>query len=96
MDIQSLADLPYTVKVMISFWGAFISDICWAFYFLKIAEHRALAAGFWGGTIIALTALLTKSYVTDTTLVIPTILGAALGTAATVKYQALKKKSENK
>lgn len=85
--------IPYAVRFLMVFGASFLSDICWAFYFIKIASQKAIAAGLWGASVIILGSMITISFVDDHTLLIPSVLGAFVGTFLTVKYS---KKEEQK
>lgn len=71
------------VAVMLS---TALADVCWTYYFLRVSEHRALAAGWWSALVVAFGAVVTVSYVHDNTLLIAGIFGAFLGTSVTVWF----------
>ncbi len=85
------------MEYILSFIGVLIAvtiaDVCWTFYFIKIEERKSLAAGLWGAGVYLCGALAVVSYTTDRSLIIAAVIGAVIGTWATVEY---KKKKENK
>jgi hypothetical protein len=90
METFDITQLPYYVRCILTFLSAFVSDICWTFYFLKVSQHKAIASGLWAVATIALGAFVTISFIDDRTLIIPSLLGAFLGTAMTVQYHKMK------
>ena len=69
------------------FFGMVLADVAWTLYFIETGRGKALAAGFWSAAIVAISAFLTVSYVHDRMLVVPAVLGAFAGTAATVWWK---------
>lgn len=68
----------------------FIVDLVIAFAWAKgvraVAEHRCVAAGLWSGFITMFAAVSIISYTIDHFLLIPAIVGSAVGTYLSVKY----------
>lgn len=85
--------MPYVVKFILVAIAMIIADICWTYYFLKVEERKAIAAGIWSALIIVASSFITASYVEDKSLVPAAVLGAFIGTAGTVWY---KQKKEHK
>lgn len=69
-----------------------VTDMCWATYFIKIEERKAVQAGIWATLLFFSGAIVTTSYVGDNSLIVAAALGAFIGTWATVE---LKKRKEN-
>lgn len=84
--------MSYWLQFFAVFACVFITDICWAMYFLKIAQQRSLAAGAWGSMVTILGAYTISEYVHEPTFIIAAALGGGLGTIATVEYHKRKKK----
>ena len=61
-----------------------LADICWTYYFIKVEERKAIAAGIWSALIIVASSFITTSYVEDRSLIIAAVLGAFIGTTGAV------------
>jgi hypothetical protein len=61
-----------------------LADICWTLYFIKVGEKKEIGAGIWSSLIVLFGAVSTTEYVTDKTLIFAAMLGAFIGTYATV------------
>lgn len=72
-----------------------ITDICWAYYFIKVDERRSVSAGFWAIALFVCGATVTSNYVDDKSLIIAAALGSFIGTWATVEYKKRKEEKEN-
>jgi hypothetical protein len=83
--------MAYILKFLLVMLAMIIADVCWTVYFIKVEERRAIASGIWSSLIIIASAFTTTSYVEDRSLIPAAVLGAFIGTAATVWY---KKRSE--
>lgn len=86
--------MTYLVKFILVTIAMVIADICWTYYFLKVEERKAIAAGVWSSLIIVASAFITTNYVEDKSLIPAAVLGAFIGTAGTVWYK--KKKEDDK
>lgn len=84
----------YILKFMTVMLSMALADVCWTLYFMKVAEKKAVQAAFWGSIIILFGAISTTSYVDDHSLVIAAVVGAFLGTYATIKFKANKESNE--
>lgn len=84
--------MDYILSFISVFLAVMIADVCWTFYFIKIEERKSLAAGIWGAGVYLCGAFAVVSYTTDRSLIIPAVLGAILGTWATVEYKKRKEK----
>lgn len=85
--------IPYLIKFSTVLVAMIVADVCWAQYFIKVSERKALAAGSYGSVIVFLGAVSTVNYVHDGTLLIAAVLGAFIGSYGTVYYN--NKKSNN-
>ena len=70
-----------------------ITDVCWAFYFIKVDERRSIGAGLWATALFICGATVTANYIDDKSLMIAAALGSFIGTWATIEY---KKRKEQK
>jgi peptidoglycan biosynthesis protein MviN/MurJ (putative lipid II flippase) len=61
-----------------------LADVCWTYYFIKVEERKAIAAGIWSSLIIVASSFITTSYVEDRSLIIAAVLGAFIGTTGAV------------
>lgn len=68
-----------------------VADVCWTYYFIKVEERKAIAAGIWSALIIVASSFITTSYVEDRSLVPAAVIGAFIGTAGTVWFKNKKK-----
>ena len=68
-----------------------LADVCWTMYFIEVEKRNAVKAGLWSAAILLFGSFITIQYVEDRRLLVAAIIGAFVGTAATVIY---KKKQE--
>lgn len=87
-------DLNYILKFMSVMIAMMLADVCWTLYFMKIAEKKAAQAAAWGSIIILFGAISTTSYVDDHSLIVAAVIGAFIGTYATIKYKNNKESNE--
>ena len=83
--------MEYIIKFILVALAMIIADVCWTYYFIKVEERKAIAAGVWSSLIIVASAFITTSYVEDKSLVPAAVIGAFIGTAGTVWYKNKKK-----
>lgn len=83
--------MSYPIQFALVMLAMIIADICWTYYFIKVGENKAIAAGIWSAAIIVVSAFITTSYVENKSLVPAAVIGAFLGTAGTVWYKNRKK-----
>jgi hypothetical protein len=83
--------MVYATNFLIVMGAMILADICWAKYFIKVSEKKPVHAGLWGSSIILFGAICTTEYVNDKSLIIAAMLGAFIGTAATVHFDKHKK-----
>ena len=82
----------FITKFILVMLAMIIADVCWTYYFLKVEERKAIAAGIWSSLIIVASSFITTSYVEDKRLILASVLGAFIGTAGTVWYKRKKEK----
>ena len=83
--------MDYIIKFILVVLAMIIADVCWTYYFIKVGENKAIAAGIWSALIIVASSFITTSYVEDKSLVPAAVIGAFIGTASTVWYKNRKK-----
>jgi len=83
----------YLLKFLGVMLAMAITDVCWAYYFIKVEERRPMGAGLWATALFICGASVTSNYVDDKSLIIAAALGSFIGTWATITY---KKNKENK
>lgn len=75
------------MKFVLVFFGVMAADVAWTLYFIETGKGRAVAAAAWSSAIVGISAFTTISYVHDTKLIAAAVLGAFVGTWATVAYK---------
>ena len=83
----------YVLKFLGVMLAMAITDVCWAYYFIKVEERRPMSAGLWSTALFICGATVTSIYVDDKSLIVAAALGSFIGTWATIKY---KKNKEDK
>ncbi len=83
--------MEYIIKFILVVIAMIVADVCWTYYFIKVEERKAIAAGIWSALIIVASSFITTSYVEDRSLVPAAVIGAFIGTAGTVWYKNKKK-----
>jgi len=83
--------MEYIIKFILVVLAMIVADVCWTYYFIKVEERKAIAAGIWSALIIVASSFITTSYVEDRSLVPAAVLGAFIGTAGTVWFKNKKK-----
>lgn len=64
---------------------SYAADWVWAAYIMHTSNGRIISASLYSGVIILMGAFVTKSYIEDTTMIVPAVIGGMLGTAMSVK-----------
>jgi hypothetical protein len=87
----------YLLKFLGVMLAMAITDVCWAYYFIKVDERRAIGAGLWAVALFVCGATVTANYVDDKSLIVAAAIGSFVGTWATVEYKKRKElKEKNK
>lgn len=87
--------MEYVLKFLQVMVCLFLADICWALYFMKVTERKALQAGVWAIFIYLFGAISIYSFVQDKSLIIAALIGSFLGTYATVEYKRRKESKKS-
>lgn len=88
-------EIPFILKFFLVMVSMILADIAWTYFFIKVDERRAIAAGIWSALIVAFGAFTTMNYVQDPRLFFAAVIGAFIGTAGTVKYKQHKEKKSS-
>lgn len=72
------------------FIAMFATDVCWALYVRRTKDGNAFAAANWAVLLFVTGAVATITYVKDPWLLIPAMVGAWLGTFATIWWDEFK------
>lgn len=86
--------MEYWIKFFGVILAVCVGDICWTYYFIKVEERKSFAAAVWSMAIMACGAFSVNTYVDDKSFIIAALIGAFIGTYASVWYK--KRKEENK
>lgn len=73
---------------LVVFAVTFACDVAWTKYFLAAAAKHPARAGLWSAMIVVLGGISFYSYLDSRWMLVPSILGAYLGTWWTVKNDA--------
>ncbi len=79
--------MNYWIDFALVFFAILLADVCWTYYFIKVAEKRVLASGIWSSLIMALGSFSIERYTQDHTLIWAAIIGAFVGTTLSVKHK---------
>ena len=79
--------MSFISQFFLVMFAMIIADVCWTYYFIKVEERKAVAAGIWSSLIIIASAFNTTSYVHDRRLIAAAVIVAFIGTAITVWYK---------
>lgn len=64
-----------------------LTDMCWAYYFIKVEERNAPQAGIWAVLLFFSGAAVTTNYIGDHTMLVAAAIGSFVGTYFTVKFK---------
>jgi hypothetical protein len=81
MDTQFALDFLFVAAAI------FAADVCWTLYFIETTAKNAVKAAFWSSMIMVCSAFAVTGYVEDKRLIVAAIVGAFLGTYATIKWK---------
>jgi hypothetical protein len=88
--------MDYLIKFIVVLVAMAVTDVCWAYYFIKVGERRAVQAGLWAILLFFAGAVVTTNYVGDHTMMIAAAIGSFVGTYITVKYKKHKEDESSK
>jgi hypothetical protein len=88
--------MDYTIKFLGVMIAMAITDVCWAYYFIKVDERRSLGASLWAVALFVCGATVTTNYVADKSLLIAAALGSFIGTYITIEHKKRKEKLKEK
>lgn len=83
--------LSYICKWILVFFSVLLYDSLYALYIQQIHEKKALKSAITSSILYLSGAYVVVSYIDDKWLIIPAIIGGAIGTYITVKYSKEKK-----
>lgn len=82
--------IDYILKFLLVFSAMALTDVCWAYYFIKVNERQSIQASFWAVALFFSGAIVTTNYVDDNSLIIAAALGSFAGTYFTIEYKKRK------
>lgn len=88
-------ETTYIIKFVTVMASMILADVCWTKYFMTVAEKRAIPAGLWSAAIILFGAVCTTEYVSDRSLIIAAMIGAFIGSSATVFFKSKKESADS-
>lgn len=77
----------YLAKFLFVMIAMALTDMCWAYYFIKVEERNAPQAGMWAVLLFFSGAAVTTNYIGDHTMLIAAAIGSFVGTYFTVKFK---------
>ena len=77
----------YLVKFLFVMIAMALTDMCWAYYFIKVEERNAPQAGMWAVLLFFSGAAVTTNYIGDHTMLVAAAIGSFVGTYFTVKFK---------
>ena len=63
-----------------------LADVCWTMYFIETANKNAVKASVWSSLIMLCTSFAVSAYVSEKIYIGAAIIGAFIGTWATIKF----------
>ena len=67
-----------------------LADVCWTMYFIETSNKNAVKAGVWSSLIMLCSAFAVSTYVSEKIYIGAAIIGAFIGTWATIKFHKKK------
>lgn len=67
-----------------------LADVCWTMYFIETSNKNAVKAGVWSSLIMLCTSFAVSTYVGEKIYIGAAIIGAFIGTWATIKFHKKK------
>ena len=77
----------YLVKFLFVMIAMALTDMCWAYYFMKVEERNAPQAGMWAVLLFFSGAAVTTNYIGDHTMLVAAAIGSFVGTYFTIKFK---------
>ena len=74
------------IKFFLVFMAVAFVDFLWGKYIIHVASGNASAAAIYGALTYLIGSLITLAYISDHRMIIPTTLGALVGTYLSVKF----------
>ena len=79
-------DMSFTTTYLLVVLAMILVDICWTMYFVETANKNAVKAGVWSALIMLCGSYATISFVHDKRFITAAMIGAFIGTFATIKW----------
>lgn len=76
----------FAIQFILVMLALILADICWTMYFTETANKHAVKAGIWSALIMLSGSYATVSFVNDRRFIVAAMLGAFIGTYATIKW----------
>jgi peptidoglycan biosynthesis protein MviN/MurJ (putative lipid II flippase) len=76
----------FAIQFILVMLALILADICWTMYFTETANKNAVKAGIWSALIMLSGSYATVSFVNDKRFIVAAMLGAFIGTYATIKW----------
>ena len=76
----------FAIQFILVMLALILADICWTMYFTETANKHAVKAGIWSALIMLSVSYATVSFVNDKRFIVAAMLGAFIGTYATIKW----------
>lgn len=76
----------FVIQFILVMLALIVADICWTMYFIETANKHPVKAGIWSALIMLSGSFATVSFVNDKRFIIAAMLGAFIGTYATIKW----------
>lgn len=83
----TLPVLPSLLQVVVAFFALVATDIFWAQYVRKVADKLPLASSIWAVALFGSGAVAVIGYTANPWLVLPSAIGAFVGTYVAVWYE---------
>jgi hypothetical protein len=77
----------YLAKFLFVMIAMALTDMCWAYYFIKVEERNAPQAGMWAVLLFFSGAAVTTNYIGDHTMLVAAAIGSFVGTYFTIKFK---------
>lgn len=76
----------FIIQFILVMLALIVADVCWTMYFTETANKNPVKAGIWSALIMLSGSFATVSFVNDKRFIIAAMLGAFIGTYATIKW----------